>query len=68
MNNRDYTKRPTPYKKNVIILKAEATQVARTATKAMLESGNSELLVELLVKEYYGNNSLYKKHRAEYLR
>lgn len=68
MNNRDYTKRSTPYKKDVLVLKAEASQVARAATKAIIESGDSELLVELLVKEYYGNKSLYKKHRAEYLR
>jgi len=65
--NRDYTKRPEPYKKDTLVLKVEANQVAKAAARAIAASGDHELLIELLVREYYNDKPLYKKHRAEYL-
>ncbi len=64
---RDYTKRkPQNKEDHLLVIRLEAEDIAVKAINAAQDEELKDILSKLLVKEYYANKNLYRKHRQMY--
>ena len=64
---RDYTRVPPKYDENrVLVIQEVAFKVATFKLSFIKDVEFREVLIRLLIKEYYGNNSLFREHKKEY--
>ena len=65
MRNRDYTKKSGDSSSGTLVLRAVAEGVAKKRLACVEDRELFSVLVELLVREYYIDHELYKKHIEE---
>ena len=65
MRNRDYTKKSDDSTSGTLVLRAVAERTAKKRLTCVEDRELFSLLVEMLVREYYVNHELYKKHIEE---
>ncbi|MAH44763.1 hypothetical protein CMI37_02990 [Candidatus Pacearchaeota archaeon] len=64
--HRDYTRRPPKYDENRVMVTQEmAFKVATFKLSFVKDVEFREILIRLLIKEYHGNNSLFREHKKE---